>query len=61
MAFSAQGHLLFVVDAKSGDVALVRTADLNVATMRTASFSVFTLLPAGRNPNAIVDKAFKVQ
>ncbi len=61
MAFSAQGHLLFVVDARSGDVAVVRTADLDVATMRTASFSVFTLLPAGRNPNAIVDKAFKVQ
>ena len=49
-AFSAKGHLLFVVDAKSGDVAAVRTA----------SFSLFTLLPAGRNPNAIVDKAFKL-
>ncbi len=61
MAFSAQGHLLFVVDARSGDVAVVRTADLDVATMRTASFSVFTLLPAGRTPNAIVDKAFKLQ
>jgi len=50
MAFSAAGHLLFVVDRRSGDVAVVRTA----------SQSLFTLLPAGRDPNAIVDKAFKV-
>jgi YVTN family beta-propeller protein len=49
MAFSAAGHLLFVVDRRSGDVAVVRTA----------SQSLFTLLPAGRDPNAIVDKAFK--
>jgi YVTN family beta-propeller protein len=51
MTFSAAGNLLFVVDARSGDVAVVRTA----------TTSLFTLLPAGRNPNAIVDKAFKVQ
>jgi len=50
MAFSAAGHLLFVVDRRSGDIAVVRTA----------SQSLFTLLPAGRDPNAIVDKAFKV-
>jgi YVTN family beta-propeller protein len=48
MAFSASGHLLFVVDARSGDVAVVRTA----------SRSLFTLLPAGRSPNAIAVKAF---
>jgi DNA-binding beta-propeller fold protein YncE len=51
MAFSAAGHLLFVVDSRSGDVAVARTA----------SQSLFTMLPAGRNPNAIVDKAFQVQ
>jgi len=51
MAFSAAGHLLFVVDQHSDDVAVVRTA----------SHSLFTLLPAGRGPNAIADKAFKVQ
>jgi YVTN family beta-propeller protein len=50
MAFSAAGHLLFVVDARSGDVAAVRTA----------SRTLFTLLPAGRNPNAIAVKAFKL-
>jgi YVTN family beta-propeller protein len=51
LAFSAAGHLLFVADSRSGDVAVVRTA----------TRSLFTLLPAGRDPNAIVDKAFEVQ
>ncbi len=51
LAFSANGYLLFVVDSRSGDVAVVRTA------LR----SLFTLLPAGRDPNAIVDKAFTVK
>jgi DNA-binding beta-propeller fold protein YncE len=50
MAFSTAGHLLFVVDARSGDVAVVRTA----------SQSLFTLLPAGRGPNAIAVKSFRV-
>lgn len=50
LAFSAAGHLLFVVDARSGDVAVVRTS----------TRSLFTLLPAGRNPNAIAVKAFNV-
>ena len=49
-AFSAGGQLLFVVDSRSGDVAVVRTA----------SFSLFTLLPVGRNPNAIAVKSFKL-
>jgi YVTN family beta-propeller protein len=49
LAFSSSGLLLFVVDSRSGDVAVVRTASL----------SFFTLLPAGRAPNAIVLKAFK--
>jgi YVTN family beta-propeller protein len=50
LAFSAAGHLLFVVDARSGDVAVVRTFNRQM----------FTMLPAGREPNAIVVKAFKV-
>jgi YVTN family beta-propeller protein len=50
LAFSVSGHLLFVVDAHSGDVAVVRTS------MR----SLFTLLPTGRDPNAIAVKAFKL-
>jgi DNA-binding beta-propeller fold protein YncE len=51
MAFSAAGNLLFVVDGRSGDVAAVRTS----------TQSIFTFLPAGHGPNAIVDKAFTVR
>ena len=50
LAFSASGHLLFVVDARSSDVAVIRT-DSN---------SLFTILPSGRGPNAIAVKAFKL-
>ena len=52
LAFSSAGHLLFVVDARSGDVAVVRTQSKNPA--------MFTMLPAGRGPNAIAVKAFRV-
>lgn len=57
LALSAAGNLLFAVDSRSGDVAVVRTA----AFSPTASYSLSTLIPAGLNPNAIVDKAFKVR
>ncbi len=50
LAFSSSGLLLFVVDARSGDLAVVRTGSL----------SLFTLLPAGRAPNAIALKAFQL-
>ncbi len=50
LAFSGSGLLLFAVDTRSGDIAVVRTA----------SRSLFTLLPAGRSPNAIAVKAFKL-
>jgi len=52
MAFSSYGHLLFVVDARSSDVAVVRT--------HTPKPSLLTLLPTGRNPNAIAIKAFQL-
>jgi YVTN family beta-propeller protein len=55
MAFSTAGHLLFVVDARSSDVAVVRTA----SCLGTPVCSLFTMLPAGRGPNAIAIKAFK--
>jgi YVTN family beta-propeller protein len=51
LAFSASGQLLLAVDARSNDVAVVRTDSL----------SLFTLLPAGRAPNAIAVKAFKLR
>ena len=51
LAFSASGHFLLVVDAQSGDIAVVRTAN---------PASLYTLFPAGRAPNDIVVKAFLV-
>ncbi len=50
MAFSKAGHLLFVLDARSGDVAVIRTA----------SNSLLTMFPAGIKPNDIAVKAFLV-
>lgn len=60
MALSTAGHLLFVVDARSSDVAVVRTAScLQTASMR-APCALFTMLPAGRAPNAIAIKGFRM-
>lgn len=56
LAFSSAGHLLFVVDARSGDVAVVRTA----VTADRPHRQMFTMLPAGRGPNAIAVKAFRL-
>jgi YVTN family beta-propeller protein len=50
MAFSTAGHLLFVTDQRSGDVAVVRTA----------TRSLFTVLPAGKTPTAIAVKSYKL-
>ncbi len=61
MAFSAAGHLLFVADRRSGDVAVVRTSTPRASATPEIAQSLFTLLPAGRDPNAIVDKSFTVQ
>jgi DNA-binding beta-propeller fold protein YncE len=51
MAFSGNGFLIFVVENRSGDIAVVRAG----------TRSLFTILPTGRGPNAIAVKAFKVQ
>lgn len=51
LAFSRSGFLLFAVDQRSGDVAVVRTK------IR----ALFTLLPAGKQPNAIAVKSFTLQ
>jgi YVTN family beta-propeller protein len=50
LAFSADEHLLLAADAHSGDVAVIRTQGKLGATL-------FTTLPAGPSPNAIVIKA----
>lgn len=49
LAFSNSGYLMLVVDNRSADIAVVRTA----------TRSLFTILPTGRAPNAIAVKAFK--
>jgi len=51
LAFSADEHLLLVADAKSGDIAVIRTQG-------RLGPELFTMLPAGRTPNAIAVKAF---
>jgi len=61
MAFSALGNLLFVVDARSGDVAVVRTSTSALRTAISSPSGLFTLLSAGRGPNAIAVKAFLTQ
>jgi YVTN family beta-propeller protein len=55
MAFSTGGNLLFVVDNRSSDVAVIRTRTA------TKELFAFTLLPTGRGPNAIAVKSFSVQ
>jgi YVTN family beta-propeller protein len=50
LAFSRAGNLLFAVDARSGDVAVIRAS----------SHSLLTMLPAGSKPNDIVVKAFLI-
>jgi YVTN family beta-propeller protein len=54
LAFSAEGHVLLVVDSKAGDTAVVRTQGRDGP-------GLFTMLPAGNQPNAIVVKAFRVK
>jgi len=50
MAFSADEHLLLAADARSGDVAVIRTQGKQGP-------GLFTMLPAGSQPNDIVVKA----
>ena len=55
LAFSADEHLLLAVDARSGDVSVVRTAN------KTGEATLFTILPAGVSPNDIVVKAMQAR
>jgi sugar lactone lactonase YvrE len=52
LAFSEDEHLLLAADAHSGDVAVIRTEG-------TALPTLFTMLPSGNFPNAIVVKAIR--
>ena len=60
MAFSAEGHLLLAANARSGDISVVRTS--NREPNGTLVYgTLFTMLPAGQQPNSIVVKAFRVK
>jgi YVTN family beta-propeller protein len=60
LAFSADGFLLFAVDARSGDVSVVRTLAYTLQGVPVAG-ELFTMLPAGDQPNAIAIKTFLVK
>ncbi|QNI34772.1 beta-propeller fold lactonase family protein [Alloacidobacterium dinghuense] len=60
LAFSAEGHLLLVADARSNDVAVVRVMSRTPGGINRVG-TLFTLLPAGKQPNDIVVKAFHVR
>ena len=53
LAFSADEHLLLAADARSADVAVIRTQGRQGAAL-------FTILPAGSQPNDIVVKALTI-
>lgn len=60
LAFSADGFLLLAADAQSGDVSAIRTQSYaSNGAIRIGS--LFTMLPAGNRPSAIVVKAFRVK
>lgn len=54
LAFSEDEHLLLAADAKSGDVAVIRTQGKQGPAL-------FTILPAGGQPNDIVVKAMTLK
>jgi YVTN family beta-propeller protein len=59
IAFSAEGHLLLAANARSGDVSVVRTTTREPNGTQLFG-TLFTMLPAGKQPNAIVVKAFRL-
>jgi YVTN family beta-propeller protein len=52
LAFSADQHILLIADSASADVTVIRTQSKDGPTL-------FTMLPAGPQPNDIVTKAFR--
>ena len=60
LAFSANGFLLLAVDTRSEDVSVVRTQSYAPNGAAQAG-ALFTILPAGKHPNGIAVKAFKVK
>ncbi|HTZ90468.1 MAG TPA: hypothetical protein VMA71_09005 [Alloacidobacterium sp.] len=60
LAFSVEGHLLLAADARSNDIAVIRVMGRTPSGV-TRIGTLFTMLPSGRQPNAIVVKAFRVK
>jgi YVTN family beta-propeller protein len=60
LAFSSDGFLLLAVDAHSGDVSVVRTQSY-ASNGAVRIGTLFTMLPAGKRPNAIAVKSFRVR
>ncbi len=60
LAFASNGYLLLVVDSVSGDLAVVRTISPSPIDNKTTGPSLFTILPAGKDPTAITVKSFKL-
>jgi YVTN family beta-propeller protein len=59
LAFSAAGHLLLVANSRSGDVSVIRTTSFSPQGVRRIG-TLFTMLPAAKQPNAIAVKAFQM-
>ncbi|HVW78718.1 MAG TPA: YncE family protein [Alloacidobacterium sp.] len=57
LAFSVEGHLLLATDARSNDVSVIRVLSRTPSGANRIG-TLFTMLPAGKQPNAIVVKAF---
>lgn len=59
LAFSDNGFLLLAVDGLSGDVSIIRTVSYTPKG-EAVTGSLFTVLSAGRHPNAIAVKGFRL-
>jgi YVTN family beta-propeller protein len=57
LAFSSAGNLLFVANSRSGDISVIRTTSYSPQGVRKIG-TLFTMLPAAQQPNAIAVKAF---
>jgi YVTN family beta-propeller protein len=59
LALSSDGFLLLAVDTLSGDVSVLRTLNYTPKGQPVTG-SLFTVLAAGKNPNAIAVKSFRI-
>jgi DNA-binding beta-propeller fold protein YncE len=60
LALSGNGFLLVAVDERAGDISVVRTISYTPRGQPITG-SLFTVFAAGKGPNAIAVKSFKVR